>query len=224
MGWYDMLGEGLESDLSYDSGGSDWKKIFWVKKGETREVVILASANNKSDWVTVYEHNIKLNGKWGNRFTCLEHLEKPCPLCEYAAKHKSGGRTKVMYFNVIDLTKTVGKDGTVYENQVKIVPAKKDTIDILRRRIEACQRRGQDIKGMKFAIYRASTTKSAAVGNDWEMLEHVDMAQYAMCEPIDMLEFLKPDEVKVKEAMRQLAADRTGVEGPHSGASSDVPF
>lgn len=64
------------------------------------------------------EHNLQLDGKWGNHFTCLSDFGD-CPICE------SGEQASyVVAGTVIDHSTYISKDGTEYRNQKKLMVLK----------------------------------------------------------------------------------------------------
>lgn len=52
---------------------------FWLPKGEECEVIILDESLDAGFWR--HEHNLKIDGKWGNIEPCLQETGK-CPHCE----------------------------------------------------------------------------------------------------------------------------------------------
>lgn len=149
----------------YKAEQNSKKKVnrFWVTKGETSTLTFL-DGNLDSDGLLdipyLYEHNVQMNGKWGNFFVCTQDSE-PCPICE-------GGlyNSYVGLLTVIVHTPYTSKDGKVYKDQVKLFAAKRDTIKQLQ--IYATKRGG--LRGCKFDVSRTGD-KSASVGNMFDFTD-----------------------------------------------------
>jgi hypothetical protein len=83
-----------------------------------------------SEGFFLYEHNLKLDGRWGNYFTCTKEIA-PCPIC-------TGTGDKPIYtcyYTVVDTRSFTRKDGTVSERRRVMFPAKgvaQDIIDKIR--------------------------------------------------------------------------------------------
>jgi hypothetical protein len=63
---------------------TDFKEIktvyqnrFYLEKGHKKKVIIL-----NPEPITFREHQVKINGKWTNWFTCIGDTDERCPLCE----------------------------------------------------------------------------------------------------------------------------------------------
>lgn len=78
--------------------------------------------------VCLYEHHVKLAGKWGNFFVCPGEFE-PCPICEEGEYQKEF----VAVFTVLDHRKFVGKDDKVYQHQRKLFVCKSGTLEQLQK-------------------------------------------------------------------------------------------
>lgn len=96
---------------------------FFMKQGEEKKVIFLT---NKPP--VIKEHNIKLNGKWGNHFTCLAQMGQTCPLCE------SGDRpSDVGLFVIIDRSEFTDKNGQKRADSIKLFPAKLQVLQTLKK-------------------------------------------------------------------------------------------
>ena len=136
---------------------------YWLKDGTDGQVTFLDGGitDGVLDIPFFYEHNINMNGKWGNFFICTQD-EEPCPVCE-------GGATPsyVGVLTVIDHSEyTSKKDGKVYKDQRRMFVAKRETIKILQK--IAVKRGG--LRGCKFDVSRTGD-KSASVGNVFDFTD-----------------------------------------------------
>jgi hypothetical protein len=131
---------------------------YFVTKGETSALTFLDGNLNSDGLLDIpyfYEHNVQMNGKYGNYFVCTTDAE-PCPICEGGLQHSYVG-----LLTVIDHSQyTSKKDGKVYKDTVKIFAAKRDTIKQLL--IYATKRGG--LRGCRFDVSRTGD-KSPSVGN-----------------------------------------------------------
>jgi hypothetical protein len=136
---------------------------FWLKapgsknfkKGENTGSIIFLD-----DSVPVLnEHNIMIDGKWGNEFTCLLNEEGAdyCPLCE------SGDVPyKAAFYPIIDRREYTTRDGTkTYRDQIRLLVAKPTSLKQLR---VFQQDLGGSLKGQEFKVTRTGN-KEPAIGN-----------------------------------------------------------
>lgn len=130
---------------------------FWVKEGNTAVLTFL-DGELDSDGVlflpVYYEHNVQLNGKWGNFYACTQDNE-PCPICEGGASAALVGLV-----TVIDHSEYTDKQGVVHKDQVRLFAAKRETMKQLQ--MMATKRGG--LRGCSFDVARTGD-KSASVGN-----------------------------------------------------------
>jgi len=136
---------------------------FWLTDGEEGRITFVDGdilPDNTIDYFMYYEHNLMLNGKWGNTFVCTKDIE-PCPLCE------AGDRSSfVGVFTVIDHREYKSKDGKIFKDVPKLFVAKKDTIKTLQ--MLGAKRGG--LSGCTFDVPR-SGDKSPSVGSIFDFLE-----------------------------------------------------
>lgn len=95
----------------------------------------------------IHEHNLKLEGKWGNFFTCTKDFQ-PCEICNQL-NDKS---IFTCYYTVIDTRKFVKKDGTVSKHRRVLLPAKGSAIDV----IEELRKQHGDLRGLVVDVKRLS--------------------------------------------------------------------
>jgi hypothetical protein len=141
--WYDTGYDGVDREKERIARLSGPNR-FWMKEGTKREIVFI-----DDDPICLYEHNPKLNGKWTNWFTCLKDSSDIVPCCE-----KLGERSRyyVGYYTIVDLTEHTDAKGNKYRYEVKLLPAKLKTLQLLRRKK---QDRGSLI-GCIFNVHRDS--------------------------------------------------------------------
>lgn len=142
---------------------------FFVTKDNDASVTFLDGdlADGMLDIPFFYEHNINMNGKWGNFFICTQD-EEPCPICE-------GGNSPsyVGVLTVIDHSEYVSKkDGQTKKDNVKLFVAKRETIKMLQK--IAVKRGG--LRGCRFDVSRTGD-KSASVGNVFDFTEKLSNEQ-----------------------------------------------
>lgn len=175
---------------------------YYRKYGEDDSCITFLTDGD--EFKLIAEHNLKLNGRWGNHFTCLSTVGEPCPLCQAGDQ-----KYEVGFFLVLDHREYVvpeGKPnaGKVYKNQVRIFPAKMQTLQTLRK----FYTKYGTLKGMTFEVSRSSA-KAANVGdvfmpeNADSPLSEEDMFELSGTEEgnfsdllIDWEEALSPREVK----------------------------
>jgi hypothetical protein len=141
---------------------------FWLAEGEEARITFV-----DGDLVDTpegkfllppryYEHNLMLNGQWGNHFVCPEktapHLNQKCPICE------SGDRPSlVALFTVIDHREFTSKDKTkTYKDTVKLFVANAQAFEILNK---LAQKVG-GLAGSTWDVSRAGD-KSPRTGNSY---------------------------------------------------------
>ena len=219
--WWGGTESGLGSDMAGDpSSGAGASIRYWMPKGSERKIIFLTDGDGPNGPPPpIWEHNLKLGGHYRNWFTCLEPLGMPCPLCQYAESTRVGKRYKAMYFTIIDTHEFEGKDGKKRKNVKRLFVAKKDTVEILRRRFHDLAESGRGLRGAIFKVYRTNSDKSAAVGEDFSYIDHADLAAFPDTDQFDYREILKPDPAKVKSVI-----DSLGGTGAKEGTSAGVDF
>ena len=144
---------------------------FFTKENTSSSITFLDGGivNGVLDITYYYEHNVNMNGKWGNFYICTQD-EEPCPLCE-------GGlySSYVGVLSVIDHSAYVSKkDGKTYKDQVRLFVAKLGTIKALT--LLAAKRGG--LTGWRVDVSRTGD-KSPSVGNVFDFLHHQTPEQIA---------------------------------------------
>jgi hypothetical protein len=154
---------------------------FWLKAGESAKVTFL-------DTVGTYfsEHELQLNGKWGNHFTCRSGFSE-CPLCD--AGYKS---TYVCAYTIIDHSSYTTKKGDVLKNQKKLLVLRPTVINKLARRRESC---GGDLTYCVFSFAR-DKKEECRTGEDIQFVKRLKVSDVLKFKPKDSKmtdeEWLKP--------------------------------
>jgi hypothetical protein len=137
---------------------------FFLPEGKNGSITFLDGniMDGVLDLTYYYEHNVCINGKWGNHFICTQDTE-PCPIC-------AGGLypSYVGVATVIDHSSyTSQKDGKTYKDKIQLFVAKRDTLKTLQAL--AVKRGG--LTGWRVDVSRTGE-KSAAVGNVFDFISH----------------------------------------------------
>lgn len=145
---------------------------FWLNAGQDGQVTFLSGdiVDGVLEAPMWYEHNLYLNGNWGNFVVCISE-EEPCPMCE-------GGSTSNLMagFTIIDHTpyevKKGKNKGKVYKNQIKILVCYQKTYKLLQKL--AIKRDG--LVGATFDVSR--TDKNAVrVGDVFDYVGKTDLEE-----------------------------------------------
>jgi hypothetical protein len=144
---------------------------FFMKPKEERKIIFVDGALDAQGFLNpprFYEHNLYLNGSWGNTFVCPEKTDPvnggKCPICE------GGDRPQlVALFTIIDVNPYTAKNGKVYSNQRKLFVATPGTFEILNK--SAIKRGG--LVGATFDVSRTKD-KDPRVGNVFDFMEKTD--------------------------------------------------
>lgn len=191
---------------------------FFVKEGQDASVTFIDGnlVDGVLDIPFLYEHNINMNGKWGNFFICTQDQE-PCPICEGGSMASYVG-----IMTVIDHSEyKSSKDGKTYKDTVKLFVAKRETIKTLQKL--AAKRGG--LAGWRIDISRTGD-KSASVGNVFDFTEHSTpeelQAVYGeKAVPIDYEAYFGELYMPAKELRKMGFGSATGPVGSESAAESD---
>jgi hypothetical protein len=159
--WYDTGYEGIDREKERIARLSGPNR-FWMKEQTKREVCFI-----DDEPFCVYEHNPKLNGKWTNWFTCLKEKHDIVPCCE-----KLGERSRyyVGYYTIVDLTEHTDAKGNKYQYEIKLLPTKLKTLQLMKRKKGD---RGSLI-GCIFNVHR-DTADDPNCGNEYEFQREAKM-------------------------------------------------
>jgi hypothetical protein len=172
MSWYSTgFNSAVQQDAAKYTDSSFQPDRVWIPVGQSRELVFV------DDLPAVFrEHNAKINGSWRNPFTCLapvmENGEEP-PCCEKLGEKNA---YTVAASTVIDCTKWTDKKGKVRQYEIKVLPAKYSTSQKLERKRAELEKDGKTLVGRLYRVTR-ETSKSPAVGDDYEYVRDVDMSK-----------------------------------------------
>ncbi len=164
--WYQKGDEGWRTSEAEDALSKERRdnKVpfrFWQKSGSSSKLLFLDTPN-----FFMYEHNLQLNGKWGNFFTCLKDLEGGCPICD----NNDGYPSFVAMCTVINMTPYTDTKGVVHKNRKQLFVAKAKVKEILHRRIE--QNNG-DLRFAIIEIARGNGVNECSTGEDIVVLGKV---------------------------------------------------
>ena len=207
-----------QSEINKSQKGKPWR--FRMKEKEQTSITFLDGDLDEDgvlDMLTFYEHELELNGRWGNFFICTngprpEDDDEPCPLCQ--SGHK---RSLVGVLTVIDHTVSKAGDGKVYKDQKRLFVAKTGTIKQLQ--MLASKRKG--LTGCLFDVARTDD-KKARVGDVFDFTEKFDTdeltAQYPEIEDMGPYDYSEVFEYKSAEELRQMGFGSAPI-GSESGFS-----
>ena len=155
---------------------------FWLKPDNSTKMTLL-----DTDGFYFHEHNLFLQGRWNNFFTCLQDFDN-CPLCE--AGHKS---YYACAFTIIDHSEYESKaQGKRVKNQRKLLVMKKRALEKLKRRRDS-SKLGGDLSYAVFEVARNSSDE-ANTGEDFDFLKRLDKKTLGK---------LAPKELKTKEEIAE---------------------
>lgn len=147
---YDSLDE-IEKRFEENKAGrknSAWR--FFMKEGETKRLIFLTD-----DPPIIDEHQLKLDGKWGNHYTCLKNLGETCPLCEAGDRPSTVG-----FYAIIDRTEFTKKDNTKGRDVVRVLAAKFSSLKLFKK----YSQKYKGLVGIEFEVDRTGD-KSPNIGN-----------------------------------------------------------
>jgi hypothetical protein len=146
---------------------------FWIKEGEDARITFVDGELSAEGFLMpprYYEHNLFLNGSWGNIFVCPEKTNPEsgdkCPICA------GGDRPAlVALFTIIDHREFKGKNDVLHRDTPKLLVAKSATFELLNK--IALKRGG--LAGCSFDVSRMGD-KAASVGSMFDFIEkHEDL-------------------------------------------------
>jgi len=213
------VGTGVDTDMKGDPRpGAQAGTRFWMPRATSKKIVFLTEG---TEALGLWEHQFRMGGKYTNWLSCLEPMRLKCHLCEWAAAHEGQfSRGKILVFSIIDCEEFTTRAGETKANVVKLLCAKSQTAELLKRKYLSQLEEGRGLKGAMFQVYRSNEPTSPSVGNDYEYKKHVDLDTFPDATPLDAAKLLAPDPDAVLAAIRRIAAEAG--EGPASEASTDV--
>lgn len=203
--WFAKGGEGLKKKHQLDEIARMRKekgvpRFFLKHTGNTNEET--GAKDNEarivfldSEGFWVHEHNLKLDGRWGNMFTCVKELG-PCPICEATGDKP----TFTCYYTVIDTRKWPKKDGTISKSRKVLFPAKGTASDII---ADLRKENDNNLRGLVVDVKRRSD-KDPNCGREFKVAGRVDpskkFTEPDMAKPYDYMKVLAPPTPKELEA------------------------
>lgn len=159
--WYSTGYEGIDVEKERQAR-SQGPQRFWMKEQTRREIVLV-----DDEPFSIYEHNPRMNGTWTNWFTCLKGITDIAPCCE-----KLGERTRYYsgYYTMVDLTESLDKKGNKHQYEMKLLPTKMKTLQLLRRKKTD---RGS-LVGCMFKVFR-DTDEDPNCGSEYEFAREADL-------------------------------------------------
>lgn len=162
----------------------------------------------------VWEHNLKVGGKWGNYVTCTKEVSA-CDTCNSGDKSTYTG-----YLTIIDMRTFIKRDGTQVSKRKILYPAKGSTI----KRLEDLKKKHGGLRGLAFKVKRY-TKDDPNCGTDFEYIKTVNLTgDYST--KIDYEKILAPatpEELKalgVSSSVHGKQNDLTGLEAPPPSTST----
>lgn len=184
MSW---LKTGAAAAAMYDKAEAEQKerdsrmKQMWrfaLDKGEEARITFI-DGNLGEDGLlvapTFREHNMKINGRWGNHFVCTSEQEGQCPICEMtffdqkAKKERNYWPSLVSALTIIDHRKIPSKKepGKVYVDQKRLFVFNREVFKILQ---SAATKRG-GLAGATFDVVRPDKPNSLRTGSSFDFVE-----------------------------------------------------
>lgn len=153
--------ERKRSDARRKAGGSNQPFRFFMRPGETKELILL---DEEPDFF-MFEHNMKnpQTGKWGMTLPCLKDVEN-CPICE----NTDSTSYYAMFFTVIDLTEYTDTKGEKHEFSRKLLCVKSSQ----HKKFLRLYNKHKSLRGIVLEMTRDGD-KDAAIGNDIEYVETI---------------------------------------------------
>lgn len=203
--WYQRgaEGESRSQEIVEDREKSFGPRRVWLKEGTSAKLTFL-----DSEGFYFYEHNLYLNGRWTNWFTCRRDFDE-CPICD-SGKHPS----YVCVYTVIDHSEYVDKKGVVHKNEKKLLVTKSGVQPKIARRKQALEN-----GDLTFSVFQFTRDKreEASTGEDIEYLRTLtrdeilanfkpaNMSDEEFLKPFDYYELFEPLPV---EKLRQVVGQR----------------
>lgn len=143
---------------------------FWLEADSSGKITFLDTPE-----FFLWEHNLKMAGKYGNFFTCLKEFDV-CPICEDLGE-QSGF---IVVATIIDHRKWTDKDGNEHKNQKKLYVARGRA---RQRIIKQIERRKGSLQYCAYDVARGTSQTESNVGEDIEFLKKLTKAQLSKLAP-----------------------------------------
>lgn len=195
---------------------------FWLKKGAGFAKHIMFVDDKPFGY---YEHELKLNGQWGNFFTCLKGVSR-CPLCDAGIRNYYVGLLTIVDFEGYEDDK-----GVRHKNLVRLFAAKMDTLDILKYK--------KANNGLLLCVYKVARLgdKAPRVGDNFDFVKKLNsitdlnvtafsMGMNQQVTPKELKPFDYPDIAKpvtIEELERIAGAHEASDDGGSSSLGGGAP-
>lgn len=203
------------------SGNSRKPWRFYLKTGEERRVIFLDPISGEEP-VQFHEHNVNINGKWNNHFTCTAGIPgHKCFFCEQDKEKEQNSRYFATAFTVLDTTEYTTKSGEKGSNTKKLFIAKSRTMRLLQRKLKKAIEETGGLRTWSMDCYR-SGGKVAAVGDDFVLGDRVDIDNMEEVDitPFDYMEVFKPLSYEEQKAVY---GGGSTTEGSETGDEDSFP-
>ena len=171
-----------KKEEEYEERQRSFVNRFWLPPEKSAKIVFL-----DDDPVFLDEHQVKINGRWNNFFTCLRQLGQNCPLCDELNNRPA----TTGFYTIIDTTEWTDSRGNKHVNEKKLFAPKFKTLQMLKR---LSKKRG-GLQGCVFDVYRTSAD-AYNVGDVFDYEGKLDEEQLKKLNkditPFDYAEILKP--------------------------------
>jgi hypothetical protein len=144
----------LNQNKGYDVFEEKEKKIekersnnvyrFWLPPENGAKIVFL-----DDNPPIIEEHQLKIAGSWKNWFTCLRTVGEACPICDVMNDNPS----TVGFYTIIDTSEWKDSRGNVHKNEIKLLPAKYNSLKMLRR----YSKKHGGLQNKVFDVYRTNS-------------------------------------------------------------------
>lgn len=170
--WYQTGEQGIEraKQIQEEQQSQYGPMRFWLKPGNSAKLTFL-----DTEGFYFNEHNLKLDGKWGNHFTCLKDFSE-CPLCD--AGERPG---YVCAYTVIDHSEYESKSGKKVKNQKKLLVVRPAVMNKLARRREALE--GNLTHGL--FLFSRDKKEECSTGEDIEFIKKLSTEDLLRFKPKD---------------------------------------
>jgi hypothetical protein len=160
--------EEAEAQKRKEESGKMWR--FYLKATEEARITFVDGDLSPEGFLLpprFYEHNLYLNGSFGNLFVCPEKTNPEsgdkCPICEMDDRP-----SLVALFTIIDHRVVQSKDKTkTYTNTPKLLVAKSGSFEMLNK---LAHKLG-GLAGQSFDVSRSASDKAPAIGDLYIPLE-----------------------------------------------------
>ena len=220
--WEDDSGGLVDSNLQQDrmkSSGPSPAMRFWIPKGEERRIIFLTEGNQAK---RIWEHQVRLSGDWRNWVSSLTWFgHKKDPLKDFSEETGMFRRYNAYAFSIIDTQEFTDRSGQKRKNVKKLLLAKRDTAEILKRMYLKRLDADQGLRGAMFDVYRTNSDKSASVGEQFEFVKMVDLSAYDDTEEFDLSELFFPEPERAAQIVEQLRRENGLAPAAAANDSSD---